>query len=122
MATGFFTTTRVAGEALAMAAAGAALATVIELRLAGAPAAQAAAAASNLATGNLPQAVVQAPAIGRAVLLHTYVGAFGSLLTGLAWLTAGLAALSFMLLRKPHSQTAATHRKTAEPSRSCEAT
>ncbi|SFS16446.1 Sugar phosphate permease [Dyella sp. OK004] len=122
MATGFFTTTRVAGEALAMAATGAALATVIELRLSGQPAAQVAAAASNLATGNLLRAALQAPAIGRATLLHTYVGAFSSLLIGLAWLTAGLAVLSFVLLRKPHPHLTATYVKTPEPSRSCPAT
>jgi len=101
MATGFFTTTRVAGEAIAMAAVGAVLTALIEGRLAQAPRDQALAAASNLATGDMAHASRAAPAMAHAALLHGYAVAFGSLLGGLAVLTGALALLSFVLLRRP---------------------
>lgn len=101
MATGFFTTMRVAGEAIAVAAAGTALTGLIEARLAPASREQALAAAANLATGNMTHAMQVAPALGRDALLQGYASAFGSLLAGLAALTLVLALLSFVLLRRP---------------------
>jgi putative effector of murein hydrolase len=117
MATGFFTTTRVAGEAIAMAAVGAALTGLIETQLAQAPREQAVAAAASLATGSMAHAAGVAPAIGRDALLHGYNGAFGSLLAGLAALTLALAAASFLLLR--HRRIAAS--AVATPREHCSA-
>jgi Na+/melibiose symporter-like transporter len=108
MATGFFTTTRVAGEAIAMAAVGTVLTGLIEAQLAHAPRDQAAAAAASLATGGMEHAARVAPAIGREALRQGYSGAFGGLLTGLAVLTLTLAALSFVLLRRSHVAAPAT--------------
>lgn len=106
MATGFFATTRVAGEAIAMAAVGAVLTGLIETRFAGEPREQALAAAANLAAGNMAHAARMAPAISQDTLLHGYAGAFGGLLTGLAALTGALALVSFALLRRPRTGTA----------------
>ncbi|MGC1547076.1 MAG: MFS transporter [Rhodanobacter sp.] len=99
MATGFFSTTRVAGEAISMAAAGAALAALVEPRVAREAPNVAADIARNLATGNMAHAMTLAPEVSRAELLHAYAGGFGVLLVGLAGLTLVLALLSFRLLR-----------------------
>lgn len=99
MATGFFSTTRVAGEAISMAAAGAALAALVEPRVVREAPNVAADIARNLATGNMAHAMTLAPEVSRAELLHAYAGGFGVLLVGLAGLTLVLALLSFRLLR-----------------------
>lgn len=106
MATGFFTTTRVAGEAIAMAAVGAVLTALIGSRFAEAPGDQAMAAASHLASGDMAHAARMAPAMNHEALLHGYAGAFGSLLSGLAALTGLLALVSFVLLRRPRRNAA----------------
>jgi len=117
MATGFFTTTRVAGEAIAMAAVGTALTCLIETQLAQASREQAAAAAASLATGSMAHAAGVAPAIGRDALLHGYNAAFGSLLAALAALTLALAAASFLLLRRRRAAASAA----ATPREHCSA-
>jgi MFS family permease len=114
MATGFFTTTRVAGEAIAMAAVGTALTGLIASQLAQAPRDQAEAAAASLATGSMAHAAGAAPAIGREALLQGYNGAFGGLLAGLAALTLALAIASFALLR-PRKATAPAEAAASEP-------
>lgn len=113
MATGFFTTTRVAGEAIAMAAVGTALTGLIETQLTSAPREQAVAAAASLASGSMAHAASVAPAIGREALLHGYSGAFGGLLVGLAALTLALAAASFVLLRRRRVAVPAREPRTA---------
>ncbi|MGU7769518.1 MFS transporter [Burkholderia sp. MR1-5-21] len=103
MATGIFSTTRVAGEGIALAIAGAVLAALAQagLRAASAPGATPdalAGAAARLATGDLSGAQAVLPHAARAVLLATYSHAFDDLLIGLAVITLLCAAVVFVFL------------------------
>ena len=115
MATGIFSTTRVAGEGIALAIAGAVLAALAQagLRAAGVAGAESAAggapdatatsdaivrAAARLATGDLGGAAAALPHAGRAVLLQSYTQAFDHLLIGLAGVTVLCAVVVFVFL------------------------
>ncbi|KVO29024.1 MFS transporter [Burkholderia ubonensis] len=106
MATGIFSTTRVAGEGIALAIAGAVLATLAQAGLrAGAAASVAGAspdaivrASARLATGDLGGAAAAWPEAGRALLRHSYLQAFDHLLIGLAVVTLLCAAVVFVFL------------------------
>jgi hypothetical protein len=106
MATGIFSTTRVAGEGLALAMVGAALAGIVAARLApGATAATGGSlrtpidlAAQRLATGDLNGASALLPDVPVALLRQHYADAFHLLTYGLAAITvlAALAALRYL--------------------------
>lgn len=102
MATGIFSTTRVAGEGIALAIVGAMLAGLAESRLhamatAASPAALAQ-AAHRLAMGDLPHATSLLPHASRQALVHGYGDAFQLLLHILAAITVASAALVFGFL------------------------
>jgi hypothetical protein len=101
MATGIFSTTRVAGEGIALAIVGAVLATLAHADLrrmaAGTPAATLRAAA-RLATGDLAGAAAVLPGVDRAALLASYTHAFDRLLIGLAVVTVLCASVVFAFL------------------------
>ncbi|MDS0795358.1 MFS transporter [Burkholderia pseudomultivorans] len=106
MATGIFSTTRVAGEGIALAIVGAVLAALAHagLRQAlGAAGTTDAAdatirAAARLATGDLAGAAAALPGVGQAVLLASYAHAFDRLLIGLAVVTLLCAVVVFVFL------------------------
>ncbi|SMG55673.1 Major Facilitator Superfamily protein [Paraburkholderia susongensis] len=102
MATGIFSTTRVAGEGVALAVVSALLAALAQGNLhAAAPAAAPAAlaeAAARLATGDLAHAAARLPEVAQATLQASYHAAFGRLIDGLTVITllAALAAFAFL--------------------------
>jgi MFS family permease len=102
MATGIFSTTRVAGEGIALAIVGALLAALVQARLHGvAPQAASSAlvdAAARLATGDLMHAAALLPGVGREVLRQIYRDAFGTLLDALAVVTVSCAVLIVVFL------------------------
>lgn len=103
MATGIFSTTRVAGEGIALAIAGAVLATLAQAGLraasvAGATPEAIVRASARLATGDLGGAAAVWPQAGRAVLQQSYAQAFDHLLIGLAVVTLLCAAVVFVFL------------------------
>jgi hypothetical protein len=104
MATGIFSTTRVAGEGIALAIVGALLATLahgdlrqVNAAAVGAPDATLRAAA-RLATGDLAGAAAVLPGVDRAALLASYAHAFDRLLIGLAVVTVLCAGVVFAFL------------------------
>ncbi|HDR9871111.1 TPA: MFS transporter [Burkholderia cenocepacia] len=110
MATGIFSTTRVAGEGIALAIVGAVLAALAQAGLAHAAGAAGAAdapdatlrAAARLATGDLAGAAAALPGVGRAALIASYTHAFDRLLMGLAVVTVLCAVVVFGFLgRRP---------------------
>ncbi|WDD95892.1 MFS transporter [Burkholderia sp. FERM BP-3421] len=111
MATGIFSTTRVAGEGIALAIVGALLAALVATRLHGiAPAAAPhalAEAAARLATGDLARAAVVLPGVTREDLAAQYRDAFGSLLDGLTVVTAACAVVVFAFLSRVRADEAA---------------
>jgi hypothetical protein len=99
MATGIFSTTRVAGEGLALAIVGAALATLIQSGLTNvAPDALRSEAAQRLAAGDIGGAATLVPMISRDLLEQSYVGAFATLLDVLAAISvlSAVAAIAFL--------------------------
>ncbi|MCA8205605.1 MFS transporter [Burkholderia sp. AU33545] len=100
MATGIFSTTRVAGEGIALAIAGAVLATLAHTDLRRATGASDAAlrAAARLATGDLAGAAAVLPGVERTALLASYTHAFDRLLIGLAIVTVLCAGVVFAFL------------------------
>ncbi|WP_175761664.1 MFS transporter [Burkholderia anthina] len=107
MATGIFSTTRVAGEGIALAIVGAVLAALahagLSLATTGTSDASDASdatlrAAARLATGDLAGAAAVLPGIGRAALLASYTHAFDRLLIGLAVVTVLCAGVVFAFL------------------------
>ncbi|MBY4868011.1 MFS transporter [Burkholderia sp. Bp9017] len=104
MATGIFSTTRVAGEGIALAIVGAVLAALahagLSLATTGTSDASDATlrAAARLATGDLAGAAAVLPGIGRAALLASYTHAFDRLLIGLAVVTVLCAGVVFAFL------------------------
>ena len=107
MATGIFSTTRVAGEGLALAMVSAALAAIVAFRLRAALPASAeaaggsglAAAAQRLATGDLAGAAAGLPGVPLALLREHYVAAFQWLTEGLALVTVLAALATLVYLR-----------------------
>jgi MFS family permease len=110
MATGIFSTMRVAGEGMALAAAGAMLAVLTDRRLADAfahrplatPGALAK-AAERVATGDLPSAAAMLPGIGQLALTQAYDSAFRVLLHTLVGLTLASAVLILAFLGRTPS-------------------
>jgi hypothetical protein len=101
MATGIFSTMRLAGEAVALAAAAALLLALTQTGLAQAlhkPAAIAA-IANDMAAGALDHAAAQLGGEGRALLVAVYADAFRALLLVLAALTLAGALAAWLLLR-----------------------
>ncbi|GGF31167.1 MFS transporter [Aliidongia dinghuensis] len=97
MAAGIFSTTRVAGEGVALAVVSAVLSALTAARLAG-PGAVAARAAQRLVTGDLADAASAFPAADRSALVHAYGAAFGTLLLLLAVVTVVTAIVVFLFL------------------------
>ncbi|KVE71835.1 MFS transporter [Burkholderia vietnamiensis] len=108
MATGIFSTTRVAGEGIALAIVGAVLAALAHADLRRVPAAGASGAsgasdaalraAARLATGDLAGAAAVLPGVDRATLLASYLHAFDRLLLALAVVTVLCAGVVFAFL------------------------
>jgi hypothetical protein len=104
IATGIFSTTRVAGEGIALAIVGAVLATFAHgdlRRLAPGMSGTSGAtlrAAARLATGDLAGAAAVLPGVDRAALLASYTHAFDRLLIGLAVVTVLCAGVVFAFL------------------------
>ena len=104
MATGIFSTMRVAGEAIAIAATGAVLSLLIQAQLtdrAGVANVDGVKAANLLAAGNLQQAATAIPELGRTTLAHFYANAFAATLQALTLITVAAALIAFALLRQP---------------------
>ncbi|GAB7534101.1 MFS transporter [Burkholderia sp. 3C] len=104
MAAGIFSTTRVAGEGIALAIAGALLAALTQPGLHGAaPAAAPAAiteAAARLATGDLASAAARLPGVAPAALRAAHHAAFGQLLDALTAITVLCAVAAFAFLSR----------------------
>ncbi|WP_368735328.1 hypothetical protein [Rhizobium sp. 18055] len=102
MATGIFSTTRVAGEGVALAIVSAVLSALIGSRL-GSGTDGAASAAQRLVTGDLTAAASLMPAIGRDRLALGYTQAFSSLLVLLASITifTAVVVVAFLGRKEP---------------------
>jgi MFS family permease len=105
MATGIFSTTRVAGEGVSIAVAGALLALFssrgLERLTAGGPGREILArAAQRLASGDLERTAGLLPEVAREALVRAYAYAFQDLLLLLCALTVASAALIVMLFRR----------------------
>jgi MFS family permease len=101
MATGIFSTTRVAGEGLALAVVSAILSALSASSLPDSGAfgpSVISETAQFLATGNLDRAVLSMPSLGQAGLTHAFSNAFGLLLMGLAGVTVVTATVVFLFL------------------------
>jgi MFS family permease len=106
MATGIFSTTRVAGEGVALAVVSAILSAFIQSRLGGAAGEHTAAAAQRLVTGNLAAAASNVPAIGHDALIRGYGDAFSTLLWLLTAITVITAIVVFSFLGRASSAVA----------------
>ncbi|MDR6293415.1 MFS family permease [Inquilinus ginsengisoli] len=116
MATGIFSTMRVAGEAVAIAAAGAVVVALGQSGLhqaAGGEAARVAEAVNAMAGGDLGRAEALLPGLGRAALAQAYGGAFQAMLAVLVAATLVAAAVAYGLLRR-------RERVTLETTEACE--
>ncbi|CAE6744670.1 Multidrug resistance protein MdtL [Paraburkholderia aspalathi] len=103
MATGIFSTTRVAGECIALATVSAILAAITQARVLAtlgshARSAEVSEAAARLAAGDLDRASALLPDVARATLLHIYTDAFGLVLGGLTAVTLLCAIAVFVIL------------------------
>lgn len=108
MATGIFSTTRVAGEGVALAVVSAILSAFIQSNLGTSAGEHASAAAQRLVTGNLAAAASNVPAIGHDVLIQGYTNAFSALLWLLTAITLTTAIVVFSFLGRASSSTVAT--------------
>lgn len=115
MATGIFSTTRVAGEGLALAIVGAGLSALVAHRLVHsgiAPAEVASAVAQRLVTGDLEGAALLwhplSPAAMASAYRHAYRSAFGTLALVLAGVTSATAAMVFAFLGRGPVQVVGT--------------
>jgi hypothetical protein len=108
MATGIFSTTRVAGECVALATVNALLAalTQFSLREAVPPvdSTDLSSAAARLATGDLAHAAASLPSVSPATLQASYHAAFGHLLDGLTAITLLCALAAFAFLSRVRAQ------------------
>ncbi|WP_156383093.1 hypothetical protein [Rhizobium sp. Root483D2] len=106
MATGIFSTTRVAGEGVALAVVGAILSMLIAGRLdANAPPAAIATAAQRLAAGDITMAANAMPGMDRVALVPLYSQAFSNLLLLLTGITLLTAIVVFIFLRTDAEET-----------------
>jgi hypothetical protein len=112
MATGIFSTTRVAGEGVALAIVSALLSTFIQSDLGASGGGHAAMAAQQLVTGDLAAAASSVPAIGHDALVQGYGHAFGTLLWLLTGITVLTAVVVFSFLGRSPASTVA---EDAEP-------
>lgn len=104
MAAGIFSTTRVAGEGIALASVNALLTLLIAHRLGADPGP----AAQYLVAGDMAQALAHLPGAGPALLRQAYDDAFRQLLHALIAITLACAAVVAMFLDAPRSQTLQT--------------
>ncbi|MCX8279196.1 MFS transporter [Phyllobacterium sp. 0TCS1.6C] len=102
MATGIFSTSRVAGEGLALALVSAVLSGLIAASLGTTAGERAGAVAQRLVTGDLPEATALVPSMGRAALLQGYSNGFSTLLWLLCGITAMTAVVVFLFLGRSH--------------------
>jgi MFS family permease len=98
MATGIFSTVRVAGEGVALAVVGAVLSTLVAARISAAGLATHSSAAQRLAGGDLRGALALLPDADATLLQALYGQAFGQLLVLLAGITAVTAVVVFVFL------------------------
>ncbi|OWZ91294.1 MFS transporter [Sinorhizobium sp. LM21] len=98
MATGIFSTTRVAGEGIALAIVTAILSALTAWNLGSEAGANAAPMAQRIVTGNLPAAIQLAPETSHAALLQAYGDAFSVLLLVLTGITVATAAVVFFFI------------------------
>lgn len=105
MATGIFSTVRVAGEGVALAVVGAVLSMLVAARISAAGLAANSSAAQRLAGGDLRGALALLPDADATLLQALYGEAFGQLLVLLAGITAITAVVVFVFLGRgelPH--------------------
>jgi MFS family permease len=100
MATGIFSTTRVAGEGVALAIVTAVLSALTQQTLSGGSNEQAALAAQRLVTGDLAGAAEVVPFISEAAITQHYSEAFTVLLMLLGAVTVATSIVVMMFLRK----------------------
>ncbi|WDZ75579.1 MFS transporter [Ensifer adhaerens] len=98
MATGIFSTTRVAGEGVALAIVTAVLSALTASNLGPGAGPNAAAMAQRVVTGNLADAARIAPQTSHAALLQAYGDAFSALLWLLTGITVATAAVVFLFI------------------------
>lgn len=99
MATGIFSTTRVAGEGVALAVVSAMLSALTAGHLAtGGASAHAGPAAQRLVTGDIASAATALPQMSRAALVQSYGDAFATLLLMLCAITIITAIVVFTFL------------------------
>ena len=125
MAMGIFSTTRVAGEGVALAVVAAMLAGLVQSRLRGADLVDGAQAlpeaAQRLAMGDLAHAATVLPGIDQALLVHGYGEAFRILLYILSAITVLSSGMVFGLLtHRPVQEAASEHALQPWPRRGCE--
>jgi hypothetical protein len=126
MATGIFSTTRVAGEGIALATVSALLAALVQSGLhAAAPQAKPTAiveAAARLATGDLERAAMQLPDIAHSTLRASYYAAFDHLLSGLTVVTMLCALMAFAFLGRvrAHEEPASAETSPRAPELACD--
>lgn len=113
MATGIFSTVRVAGEGVAIAIVGALLTLLIQLQLPASTAAQGFVLAQDLATGNLASAVGHVPHLHINVLMHAYDNAFRRLTDGLIAVSVLSAAVAGWLLDEGEVRATTVDRSTS---------
>ncbi len=117
MAAGIFSTTRVAGECMALALVGAVLVLLLQQRMQAAwpemQNASLAMAAQRLAAGDLAGAKAWLPALAPAQLMAVYAEAFDWLLRLLAAVTLGLSLVVLLFLRGTRDRTTAAYAETA---------
>lgn len=104
MATGIFSTTRVAGEGVALAVVTALLSGFTQMKLGPVVGENSAAVAQRLVTGNVAEAGDIVPSIARGDLLQAYSDAFGMLLWLLTAITAATAVVVFVYLGRGAEQ------------------
>ncbi|CAB5686461.1 Spectinomycin tetracycline efflux pump [Delftia tsuruhatensis] len=111
MATGIFSTVRVAGEGIALALVGAGFAALLASRLSAHAAALPAArqAAQLLVTGDIASAMALLPGVSAPAVLEAYGQAFTSLLDVLAGITVFTALAVFAFLRAGTAGTDMAH-------------
>ncbi len=111
MATGIFSTTRVAGEGVALAVVSALLSALTANHLAAAlpgTASRAAQAAQQLVAGDFDAVAALLPGVGRAALARASADAFATLSWILAAITVLTALVLFLFLGRPETRAAAS--------------
>ncbi|CAH1660569.1 membrane hypothetical protein [Hyphomicrobiales bacterium] len=102
MATGIFSTSRVAGEGVALALASAVLSVLISSNLDATAGVQAGSIAQRLVTGDVSEAAALLPSMERVALLQGYSEGFSTLLWLLSAITMLTAIVVFLFLGRSH--------------------